>query len=269
MIRAYSFYSFGGYKDMYLGNLAGGSPSVYYLPILSIMKKRNIAAEEQIVSMLEELPKIQIITRKDSFQFPTDCKTLFSHGSYILMYRTLEDNSVCLAIRNLTSSMTDEEGRSTPYTLLFLADTPSDVDILDNVATFCLYNSQKLNDILSPMIVYDAKVNGLRADIGKMFDWIVSCPESDKFIHTKGVVDYVMVTSLSYLTFVLKEHNIDKHNINAIALTDGSIRKGELAIRTCNDEIIDESDTLPKISNPYGSTLGEESILFDMYFKRK
>ncbi len=245
MIRAYCFYSFGGYKDMYLGNLDANSSSVYYLPLLSIMKKRGLAEEVQKISELESLDKIQIISRNSTYDFPSECKSLFSHGGYVVMYRTLNDGSVCLAIRNLYGSMKDEEGRSTPFTILFVANTPSDIDLMDNVATFCIHNSHKLNDIISPTIIYDSKANGLRADISKIYEWIILCPESKKFIHTPGVVDYIMIGSLSYFHIILEEHNIKREFVNAAILQNGHIRYGELAIKEDCDE---NTENMPAVS---------------------
>ncbi len=237
MIRLYSFYSVGGYKDMYMGHLNAESKSAYYLPLLPIMKKRGIPEEKQKIEELEKLDKIQIITKDETYDLPYNCKSLFSHGGYIIMYRTFNDSSVCLAIRNLSSSMKDEEGRSAPFTLLFVADTPTDVRLLDNVATYCLDHSQDLNNILSPAIVYDVTVNGLRADLFKIYDWIISCQESEQFIHVSGVIDYVMLSTLSSLSIVLKEHNIDDKMINAVVLQNGHVCKGKLVLDKNEDEI--------------------------------
>ena len=236
MIKLYSFYSVGGYKDMYMGLLNAESSSAYYLPLLSIMRKRGLAEEASKIAELDKLDKIHIITKSETFDFPYECKSLFSHGGYTIMYRTLNDNSVCLAIRNLSSSMKDEEGRSTPFTLLFVANSLTDIRILDNVATYCMYHSNEINDLLSPTILYDAVVNGLRADLSKIYNWIISCQDSEQFIHVPGVVDYVMLSTLSSLPIVLKEHNIDDKIINAVVLQNGHICKGKLVLDKNEDE---------------------------------
>jgi hypothetical protein len=108
MIKLYAFYSIGGYKDLYLGELKPDCSSTYFLPLLSIMKKRNKEEEREIVANLEALPKIERITSSNSYGFPQECSMLFSHGGYILLYKTLNDGRSCLVLRDLTSSTKDD-----------------------------------------------------------------------------------------------------------------------------------------------------------------
>ncbi len=230
MIRVYSFYSVGGYKDMYLGNISPVSVSSYYLPLLPIMKKRSLVEERAKVEELDALPKIQIITKKDSYGFPSECSSLFSHGGYLIMYKTLSTGETCLAIRNLDSTTKDEEGRSTPFNLLFIADTQEDSIILDRVAIYCTTNASYINDILSPTIVYDAHVNGLRADLYKIYEWVQSCIDLTigELQHYPNRINYLMVADSLSISIVLKEHDIIEENIDAILKSDGTVLQGEL-----------------------------------------
>lgn len=238
MIRLYGFYSVGGYKDMYMGILNAKSNSAYYLPLLPIMRQRRFPEEAFKIAELDKLDKIRIITKSKTFDFPNECKSLFSHGGYTIMYRTLNNKSVCLAIRNLSSSMVDEEGRSNPFTLLFIADDQTDISLLDNAALYCLSHHNNLNNILSPTILYDAVVNGLRVDLFKIYSWIASCKAPIQFIHTSGYVDYVMLATRSSLPIVIQEHNIDGNKINAVVLENGNVCDGKLRMAKKEEEIM-------------------------------
>lgn len=213
---------------MYLGNLSSECRPAYYLPLLSIMKKRNNPAEQELIAELDALNKIEILNKDNSWGFPDECNSLFSHGGYSTMYKTLDNGLSCLALRNLTGSMKDEEGRSTPFNLLFIAEDNEDNLLLDNVAVYCLDHSEDVNRILSPTIVYDPSVNGLRADLHLIYDWLISCPVTRPLQHNKGQVNYIMVQNPQVLPIALKEHKLIPYLIDAVFLETGQLIKGNL-----------------------------------------
>ncbi len=235
MIKLYAFYSIGGYKDLYLGELKPDCSSTYFLPLLSIMKKRNKEEEREIVANLEALPKIERITSSNSYGFPQECSMLFSHGGYILLYKTLNDGRSCLVLRDLTSSTKDEEGRGTPFNLLFMAESENDCQLLDNVALFCFHNATLLDSILSPTIVYDPKVNGTRADLPVIYEWIASCPTTRLLAHKQGQYNYVMVGSPTTIKVFLKEQNVSQNYVDAFCSVDGAILKGAFVYSQAKD----------------------------------
>jgi len=235
MIKLYAFYSIGGYKDLYLGELKPDCSPTYFLPLLSIMKKRNKEEEREVLDRFEALPKIERITSSNSCGFPQECTTLFSHGGYILLYKTLNDGRACLVLRDLTSSTKDEEGRGTPFNLLFVAEGENDCQQLDNVALFCFHNAAQLDSILSPTIVYDPKVNGTRADLPIIYDWIASCPTKRPLAHKEGQYNYVMVGSPTTIKVFLKEQNVSQKSVDAFCTIDGTIHKGSLVYSQVND----------------------------------
>ena len=47
-MKLYSYYSSGGYKDMYLGELNIEAKASFFLPLLSIQKKLNEIETEQL-----------------------------------------------------------------------------------------------------------------------------------------------------------------------------------------------------------------------------
>lgn len=228
MIKLYAFYSIGGYKDLYLGEIKADCSPTYFLPLLSIMKKRNKEEELEKVAELEALPRIERITTSNRCGFPQDCSTFFSHGGYILLYKTLNDGRSCLALRDITSSTRDEEGRGTPFNLLFTADSETDIKMLDNAAVFCLQNITLINDIFSPTIVYDGKVNGTRADLPLIYEWITSCPATQPLSHEMGKYNFVMVSNPETIKVFLNEHSVTTKCIDAFCTADGIIIKGAI-----------------------------------------
>lgn len=236
---------------MYLGALSRESSSAYYLPLLSVMKRRNNPAEQGLIAELEVLPRIEIINKENTCGFPDECNPLFSHGGYTIIYKTLCDGRSCLAIRNLTGSMRDEEGRSAPFNLLFVAESAEDNYSLDKVAIYCKEHSQDIKGVLSPAIVYDVSVNGLRADLQVIYDWMCSLPDTASLIHDTSRVNYMVVSSVQMIDVAVREQNLAGIPIDAIFHDDGSNLQGVLKkdVSRCHDgedirrpEVSEESD---------------------------
>lgn len=269
MIRLYAFYSVGGYKDMYLGTLSQESSSAYYLPLLSIMKKRNNPAEQERIAALEKLRKIEIINQKNDWGFPNECNTLFSHGGYTIIYKTLRDGMSCLAIRNLTGSMRDEEGRSTPFNLLFIAEDVEDNYTLDRVALYCKDHSREINSVLSPTIVYDVAVNGLRVDLQNIYNWICSLPDTTPLLHNTNRVNYVMVSNEQMIDIVVKEQKLSDILIDAIFQDNGDKLQGSLKyaqapiniVKSTNTERSNDESAESKGKKPIDDLKQEENLI--------
>lgn len=224
-MRLYAYYSCGGYKDMFLGELSSNSGPVYYLPLLPIIKKRNQQDDIGLIRYLEALPQIKIITNSNPLGFPLQCNSLFSHGAYNILYRTLANGEYVLAIRGIESSIKDEEGRSTPFNLLFVTDCKYDVAYLDSTAYYCTLNYNNLNNELSNTIIYDTTVNGLRADIHNVWSWIVMCKTNwnHEYRHKINEIIILMIASESMLDLFIKEHNVDCEKIDHVIDVNGNI----------------------------------------------
>ncbi|MBQ8778145.1 MAG: hypothetical protein IJZ49_00330 [Alistipes sp.] len=192
------------------------------------MKRRNDPTEQSRIAELEQLPRIEIIKKGNSWGFPNECNPLFSHGGYAIIYKTLRSGESCLAIRNLTGSMKDEEGRSIPFNLLFVADSAENNYVLDKVAMYCREHLQEIEDVLSPAIVYDPYVNGLRADLQVIYGWVSSCPDVTPLQHSAGEVNYIMVSSEQMIDIAIKEQNLTGVPIDAILQNNGKVLRGAL-----------------------------------------
>ena len=85
MLKYYSYYNVGGYKDMFLGDSTQSTEYSYYIPLLPIWKKRAESGDSSLtekIESLEKLPKINILTKETSYGLPSAAKTLISHGGY-------------------------------------------------------------------------------------------------------------------------------------------------------------------------------------------
>ena len=239
MVKLYAFYSVGGYKDMYLGTLSQESSSTYYLPLLSIMKKRNNPAEQDKIATLEKLQSVKIINKENDWGFPNECNMLFSHGGYTIIYKTLCNGKSCLAIRNLIGTMRDEEGRSTPFNMLFIAENIEDNYTLDKVAIYCKDHVQEINSILSPTIVYDAAVNGLRVDLQNIYNWIASLPDTIPLLHNTNRINYLIISDEQMIDIVIKEQNLSNMLIDVIFHDNGHLLQGSLKyVQTSSNTLI-------------------------------
>jgi hypothetical protein len=73
MLRYYSYYNVGGYKDMFLGDSNMKTDKTYFLPLLPIWKKKASAGDSDLaakVKSLEALTSIKIVTRDESYGLP-------------------------------------------------------------------------------------------------------------------------------------------------------------------------------------------------------
>lgn len=248
-MKLYGFYSWGGYKDMYFGEMDSNCKSVYFLPLLNIMRNRNRPEEQEKIAWLETLPSIEIVRQGRDYGFPHECSTLFTHGGFSAIYQTLYDGRVCLCMREIGCDTKDEEGRSTPFSLLFLAESEEDIALLDNTAHFCITHLRKAHTILSSVMVFDIKANGLRADTYKVKEWMDSINSDVRFVHQPGRISYLMIPSLNMLSIVLGELKISQNRLDAVVFGNGQLCKGQLQIR--RSQKICKNTTIEEVPSDY------------------
>ena len=92
MLRYYSYYSVGGYKDFILGTSEEKQEATYYLPLLPLLEERAKTDEDaaKLFDQQKDLPKIQQLSAEQPFNLPTSARVLFSHAGYKLLYKHLE-----------------------------------------------------------------------------------------------------------------------------------------------------------------------------------
>lgn len=164
MLKYYSYYNVGGYKDMFLGDSSMNAKETYYLPLLAIWKKKAASGDkdaESKIKFIDSLTKIQLLSSKESFGLPQEAVTMFSHGGYKVVYTTGANGESIFAIRDIESESKDESGRTIPFLLVIVGTTEKDAKILEKVAAYASSRLESFNRELSRLFYYNAEINGI------------------------------------------------------------------------------------------------------------
>jgi len=245
MIRVYGYYCCSGYKDLYLGNSEDSNNPTHFLPMLPVMKHRNLPEEKEKILELEQLPQIHQVTADESYDFPAECRIMFSHGGYHIIYRTLSNGDACLAIHDIPNNQQDEFGRDTPFNLLFIAthDVQNDVLLLDRFAIALKNEYQKYITLCSTLFSYDFKSNGVKFDLPRLFEALNNTNKLDKeIVHNANSVVYLMLYTGSSkdVEIALREQNFIEEQVHSMITPDGKFFRGN--IPWGNMIIIDDGD---------------------------
>lgn len=240
MIRFYSYYNHGGYKDMYLGSNSETFDFVYYLPLLGVYEeefKNSYDAEaERYLSRCSSLPKIILLNDSTKpINYPDIAKRMISHGGYKLICRSANNGETILSLRDISGTK-DSFGRSAPFSFLAVADCTSKSELFA-LAEHIRSHLQDWEDFITSLFVYDLEVNGLRFDIGKLLCKINSVSETDTEIidyqsYTRKI-HFVLIPHRKDIDMCLKEQNISCDDISVVYDMTG--------IKTVFDTIHDNS----------------------------
>ena len=174
MLRYYSYYSVGGYKDFILGTNKSIEEATYYLPLLPILEER--AKDDPDVAKqlegLQNLPKIEQLSAEKTYNLPIAARTLFSHAGYKIIYKHLEGEFYALALRDVPNKTKDEHGRSVPFMFVIMCDCKEDVRMLDFLATYFASNVKSVEKTLSQHLFMDIENNGLKFELAKFNNWV-------------------------------------------------------------------------------------------------
>lgn len=171
MLKYYSYYNVGGYKDMYLGDSSMKDAETYYLPLLSIWKKKSASGDteaETKVKLTEELPKIQLLSTKENFGLPDEATQMFSHGGYKVINTVNKKGESILAIRDIESSSKDESGRKIPFLMVIVGTSESDAIALEKVSAYASSHLESFGKKLAELFYYDADKNGVVFKLSSM-----------------------------------------------------------------------------------------------------
>lgn len=175
MIRYYAYYSFGGYKDMLLGNSdMNDVREVFYSPFYEQCCKNDglDSSVKQISDQMNELKKkkhITILTKENSSSIPSDALKFVTHSGFELACCRLQTGHTTVAIKDLRGKMKDEYDRDIPYMLQFIGD---DKNQMLSLCEFIRQHWQDTVDSLSELFVYNVELNALQCNLGALNDWV-------------------------------------------------------------------------------------------------
>ena len=222
MLRFYTYYSVGGYKDLYLGNSSMNDEYTYLLPLLGIQRKRaESEGDDQLterVKQLDALPKILLVNQASSHGFPKSGARLVSHGGYKLIYTHLEEGCYALILRDILGENKDESGRSIPFLMMLVADNVQDARKLATVAAFWSNNIDSTSDKIASMLIYDKEVNGIKFHLRQFIAFIEDCANRQDFIETTSSRIVVRAESNTVGVLLMASELYNKRAIEELGL---------------------------------------------------
>lgn len=184
MLHFYTYYSVGGYKDMYLGNSTMTDVAqTYYLPLLPSMKQKAESGDKEMqekVEKLDTLAKIELLTKECRYGLPSSADKLITHSGYKVIYMHLESDKHIIVLRDIQGKGKDENGRVIPFLLAIMCDDASDVPTMDKLATYLTCNTQTAENKFVEFLHYDVNANGLCFEFKEMCEWTKSLPAPAK-----------------------------------------------------------------------------------------
>ena len=230
MLRYYSYYSVGGYKDFYLGNSSLSQEFMYYLPLLSIQEKKAMEAKDEtklsFVNKAKALPKINIVTINNDFGFPNRAISLVSHGGYDIIFSHMGGQNYALILRDIDSNSEDESGRKIPFLFMIVSDTEEDSLKLANISCYWANHKKSVSMKIASLLEYDKKYNGLRFALSEFNTWIHTISTASnqlelvngkcKVSPRQGEVSLLIAHTSITKDFISKELQLGKMIVNLI-----------------------------------------------------
>lgn len=250
MLRYYTYYSIGGYKDLYLGSSEDKFESTYYLPLLPILEENAKTDEDakREYDRLKSLPKIFQLSDENGYFLPSSASSLFSHAGYKILYRHIDGEIHALALRDISCGAKDEMGRMIPFLIVITADTTEDVSKLNVITAYIASGLHRAEQSIASFLGYDVDKNGLRFNLGNFNSWIseiLTNEKSAKIITREGVIDIrgekdkvalLALPSGISLSYAVLEHNLISNEIKSVDM-DKIINKTDI------DQIISQLET--------------------------
>lgn len=237
MIHYYTYYSVGGYKDMYLGSEASESERAYYLPLLDVEEQQaNEENDEQLlakVSRQKKLEQIGILTQTENYGLPKAANTLVTHGSYSLIFTHLEGTKYIIVVRGLNAK------DSVPFLLSIMSDSTDDLPRMNRLATYIAANTETSKKELAACLHYDPAENGLCVELSQLNKWIES-------VAADRANDYFQTVEGTSVRLIARKNQISLLLVPQGVTTGYAIR--ELSMSQEVDHAFCELNVLPKDS---------------------
>lgn len=232
MLKYYSYYNVGGYKDMYLGDSSMNVDATYFLPLLQIWKKKAATGDVEStrkVAESENLRLIKLLNSTSNYGLPQEATTLFSHGGFKLICSCTSSGESILVVRDIVSASKDDSGRSIPFLIAIIGDTSADKQVIDKVAAYAASHIETFSTAVANSFAYDAEKNGLIFLLSQFTDYIyrISKEYNNTFFSLSGKVDVNTATEKTTIVLypegltqdlVIKELQLPPQITTAIAI---------------------------------------------------
>ena len=231
MIRIYSYYNHGGFKDMYLGTFDADVDVKYFIPLYKVYEQRlaenpNDKKSEDKITLWSSLVQIKELNEKSSEAYPQDASIVISHSGYKIILKQLQNGTTLLAVRDIPGHA-DEFNRPSPFAVMLIGDGKQDYTQLCILADY-LKNKENLSlfeTFCSGVFEHDIKVNALqfhfREFVSEVKD-IISKHEikEEKFINDRKVKLIVVPETLKAID-AIREQGLTKYDIELLYDTSG------------------------------------------------
>lgn len=235
MIHYYTYYSVGGYKDMYLGSEASEAERAYYLPLLDVEERQAKEENDEKllakVSRQKKLEQISILTQTENYGLPKTANTLVTHGSYSLIFTHLEGNKYIIVVRGLNAK------DSVPFLFSLMSDSADDLPRMNRLATYIAANTETSKKELAACLHYDPAENGLCVELSQLNKWI-ECVAADR------ANDYFQTVDGNSIRLIARKNQISLLLVPQGVTTGYAIR--ELSMSQEVDHAFCELNVLPK-----------------------
>lgn len=185
MIHFYTYYSVGGYKDMYLGNDVQTAERRYYLPLLDIEKNQAIEQNDAVlvakVERQSTLPSIELLSNENRFGLPLIANKITTHGGFQVVFTHLEDEKFFIVLRGIQGSDKDESGRPIPFLMSFMSNSRDDLPKMRRLAGYFAQYTQSAKKELAEFLHYDPIENGLCFEQAQMLQWLCRIVEKPQY----------------------------------------------------------------------------------------
>lgn len=234
MLKYYSYYNVGGYKDMFLGDSTMSSESTFFLPLLPVWKKKAEAGDLSMVEKiesLEKLSKINILTLDANYGLPNSALSLITHAGYKVYLSMLATGESIFAIRDINSNNKDESGRSIPFLLLVVGTTDVDRIILEKLAAYAASHIDEISKKIANLFSYNPTVNGIEFSLHTLNELIkdISAKNNNTFMTlTRDVVVDLKKNEVALFaipegldkTIAIKEQNLKGKNVKFVMMSE-------------------------------------------------
>ena len=231
MIRIYSYYNHGGFKDMYLGTFDEDVDVKYFIPLYKVYEQRlaenpNDKKSEDKITLWSSLVQIKELNEKSSEAYPQDASIVISHSGYKIILKQLQNGTTLLAVRDIPGHA-DEFNRPSPFAVMLIGDGKQDYTQLCILADY-LKNKENLSlfeTFCSGVFEHDIKVNALqfhfREFVSEVKD-IISKHEikEEKFINDRKVQLIVVPETMKAID-AIREQGLTKYDIELLYDTSG------------------------------------------------